>query len=176
MAQPLVSFVIPVFNSERDIARCLLSIKHLHFPEGAYEVLIMDNGSTDQTHQIMRQLGFPFQVIPTVNVSTLRNRGAAIAQGEYIAFVDSDVELTPDWLHNGLATFTDQRVVACGCFPSVPPEATWVQQTWDIHQRGRQSEAKPTPVAWLASMNLIVRRAAFLAIAGFNENLETAED
>jgi cellulose synthase/poly-beta-1,6-N-acetylglucosamine synthase-like glycosyltransferase len=176
MAKPLVSFVIPVFNSERDIARCLLSIRHLHFPEEAYEVLIMDNGSTDQTHEIMRHLGFPFRVIPKVNVSTLRNRGADIAQGDYVAFVDSDVELTPDWLQNGLATLTEPRVVACGCFPGVPQEATWVQQTWDMHQRGRQVEDKPTPVPWLASMNLIVRREAFLAISGFNEELETAED
>jgi glycosyltransferase involved in cell wall biosynthesis len=66
----------------------------------------MDNGSTDRTHQIMRDLGFTFQVIPKVNVSTLRNRGATLAQGDYLAFVDSDVELTPRWLHNGLALLT----------------------------------------------------------------------
>ena len=150
MAKPLVSFVIPVFNSEQDIARCLRSIRNLCFPEAAYEVLIMDNGSTDRTHQIMRDLGFTFQVIPQVNVSTLRNRGAALAQGDYLAFVDSDVELTPRWLHNGLAPFADSQVVACGCFPGVPQEATWVQQAWDIHQRGRQSVDKPVSVPWLA--------------------------
>jgi len=176
VAKPCISFIIPVFNSEQYIARCLCSIRNLCFSAAAYEVLIMDNGSTDRTHQIMRDLGFTFQVIPKVNVSTLRNRGAALAQGDYLAFVDSDVELTPRWLHNGLASFADSRVVACGCFPGVPPEATWVQQAWDIHQRGRQAIDKPESVPWFASMNLIVRRNAFLAISGFNENLETAED
>jgi len=175
-AKPLVSFVIPVFNNERYIARCLLSIRDLHCPETAYEVLIMDNGSTDRTHQIMRELGFTFQVIPKVNVSTLRNRGVALAQGDYVAFVDSDMELTPNWLHNGLATFADERVVACGCFPGIPKEATWVQQAWDIHRRGRRSDDKPAPIPWLPSMNLIVRRNAFLAVSGFHEGLETAED
>jgi glycosyltransferase involved in cell wall biosynthesis len=176
MAKPLVSFIIPVFNSERDIARCLFSIRHLCCPEVAYEVLIMDNGSTDQTHQIMRDLGYPFQVIPKVHVSALRNRGAALAQGDYLAFVDSDVEVTPQWLHKGLAAFADPQVVACGCFPGVPKEATWVQQAWDRHQRGRYTADQPGPVPWLASMNLIVRREAFLAVTGFNEHLETAED
>lgn len=176
MATPLVSFVIPVFNSEKDIARCLLSIRQQDFPAEAYEVLIMDNGSTDQTHQIMRDLGFSFQVIPRVNVSTLRNRGAALAQGEYIAFVDSDVELVPGWLQHGLPTFVDQQIVACGCFPGIPKESTWVQRAWDVHQRGSQCDATQVPVSWLASMNLIVRRDTFLAVAGFNENLETAED
>lgn len=176
MVKPLVSFVIPVFNSARDIARCLTSIRQQSVPDTTYEVLIMDNGSTDQTPQIMHDLGFAFQVIPQVNVSTLRNRAAALAQGEYLAFVDSDVELTPFWLQHGLASFTEPRVVACGCFPGVPQPATWVQHTWDIHQRCRQFAQQRTPVPWLASMNLMVRREAFVAVSGFNESLETAED
>lgn len=176
MTRPLVSFVIPVFNSEQDIARCLLSIRNLKFPDVDHEVLIMDNGSTDRTHLIIRSLGFEFQVLPRVNVSALRNRGVAMTKGDYIAFVDSDVELSPHWLQSGLETFKDPKVVASGCFPGVPKDSTWVQRTWDLHQRGRQHETKPTSVPWLSSMNLIIRRQDFLAVSGFNEQLETAED
>ena len=175
MAIPLVSFVVPVFNSENDFARCLLSIRNQKLPVGEYEVLILDNGSTDRTPQIMRELGFDFQVIPNVNVSALRNRGATIARGDYVAFVDSDVELMPHWLQVGLAVFENSEVVACGCFPGVPAEATWVQQTWDLHQRRRQL-VTPAPVSWVTSMNMIVRRNDFLAISGFNEHLKTSED
>src|SRR5438105_13125726 len=99
VAKPCVSFIIPVFNSEQYIARCLCSIRNLCFSEAAYEVLIMDNGSTDRTHQIMRDLGFTFQVIPKLNVSTLRNPGAALAQGVAQASVTPDVELTHYWSH-----------------------------------------------------------------------------
>lgn len=175
-AKPLVSFVMPVLNGERYIARCLLAIRNQQYTGGSSEVLIIDNGSTDHTHQIIRDLGFDFQLLPELNVSALRNRGAAMVQGEYIAFVDSDVELTPQWLQHGLPAFKDEKVVASGCFPEVPEDATWVQQTWDLHQRGRRSRAEPTPVSWLSSMNLIVRRDDFLAVSGFNESLETAED
>lgn len=176
MDKPLVSFVIPVLNGERDIARCLHSIQRLHFPLEAYEVIVLDNGSTDRTPHIVRELGFNCMVVPNVHVSTLRNKGVARAEGNFIAFVDADVELAPDWLCNGLAIFKDQRVVASGCFPGVPEEATWVQRTWDMHQRGRQRIHVPHPVSWLPSMNLIVRRDDFLAVAGFNEQLETTED
>jgi glycosyltransferase involved in cell wall biosynthesis len=175
-ARPLVSFVIPVLNAEQYLGRCLVAIRNQQYAGGTSEVLIIDNGSTDRTHRIIRDLGFDFQLVPELNVSALRNRGAAIAKGLYVAFVDSDVELTPHWLQHGLAAFGDQRVVASGCFPDVPKDATWVQQTWDLHQRGRQSEAEPTPVSWLSSMNVIVRRDDFLAVSGFNESLETAED
>jgi len=174
--KPLVSFVIPVLNGERDIPRCLGSIERLHFTLEAYEVIVMDNGSTDRTRHIVYELGFNCFVVPNVYVSALRNQGVAKAQGDFIAFIDADVELTPDWLQHGLAVFKDQEVVASGCFPGVPKEATWVQKAWDVHQRGRKHTCTPYPVAWLPSMNLIVRRDAFLAVSGFNEQLETVED
>ena len=172
----MVSFIIPILNGERDIARCLSSIRHQKVPVETYEVLILDNGSTDQTQRIVHDLGFDCQVVPNVHVSALRNRGVSQAQGNYVAFVDADVELTPDWLQNGLTVFEDTSVVASGCFPSVPPKATWVQRAWDAHQRPGALASTPWPVPWLPSMNLIVRRNDFLAVSGFNERLVTAED
>lgn len=174
MVKPLVSFIIPVLNGERDIERCLLSIRNLDFPREQCEVFVMDNGSTDKTHKIVQCLGFDLHVVPKVRVGALRNRGVVFANGNYFAFVDADVELMPWWLKNGLAAFEDPNVLAAGCFPGVPQPATWVQQAWDLHQRGKQSEKGP--VAWLPSMNLIVRRNTFVKIKGFNEELETAED
>lgn len=174
--QPLVSFIVPVLNGERDIARCLSSIRNQKFSSEACEVLILDNGSTDHTHQVMHDLGWTFQVIPEIGVSALRNRGAAAAQGKYLAFVDADVEITPCWLRHGLVVLEDKQVVANGCFPGIPQDATWVQRTWDIHQRGYSKCGNLISVPWLPSMNLIVRRDAFLAVGGFNEALETAED
>jgi glycosyltransferase involved in cell wall biosynthesis len=172
----VVSFIIPVFNSEIFIEKCLLSIRKQFYSNEEYEVIILDNGSVDCTHQIMKELGFNFQVIQKVNVSTLRNYGAAVAQGDYLAFVDSDVELSPYWLQNALSSFHDCHVVASGCFPGIPQSSTWVQRAWDLHQRGRKNLTKPTPIPWLPSMNLIVRRDDFAAISGFNEDLVTAED
>ena len=89
-----ISFIIPVWNDEKNIARCLRSIRNLDFSQLTYEVVILDNGSTDTTHLIIEEMGFPFRVIEKVHVSELRNRGAAVAQGEYLAFIDSDVELS----------------------------------------------------------------------------------
>ncbi|MDT7041977.1 glycosyltransferase [Candidatus Nitronereus thalassa] len=174
--QPTISFIIPVWNDEKNIARCLRSIRNLDFSQHQYEVIILDNGSTDNTHRIMEDMGFAFKIIEKVHVSALRNRGAAIAQGEYLAFVDSDVELSPSWLGPSLAALSDPRVVGAGCFPHVPLDSTWVQRAWEIHQKGREMKNVLAPVRWLPSMNLVVRREAFLAVGGFNERLVTAED
>jgi len=174
--KPKVAFVIPVLNGERDLSRCLASIQALSSLQDRHEVIVMDNGSTDRTTQIVRELGFDYCVIPNVHVSSLRNEGVARTRGEFVAFIDADVELAPGWLERGLAVFDDPQVVAAGCFPGVPAEGTWVQKTWDIHQRGRRCGETPTTISWLPSMNLIVRRQDFLAVSGFNEQLRTVED
>lgn len=176
MRPPLVSFVIPVLNGANDIARCVRSIRQQDVPPEDYEVVVMDNGSTDQTHQILRDLACPFQVVPKVNVSTLRNRGAALARGRYLAFVDADVALGPTWLPGGLQALAQPGVVATGSFLEVPEEATWLQQAWSLHQRSRYLDDAVTTVPWLGSANLMVHRKAFLDLGGFNESLITAED
>ena len=173
---PLVSVVVPVLNGERYIERCLRSIRELTGDTGSVEIIVMDNGSTDRTHAIIRELGCGFQVVPGVRVGGLRNRGIQRARGAYVAFVDSDVELEPAWLQGAMTVFDDASVVAAGCFPAVPKGATWVQRAWDLHQRGRWRHSGPSPARWLSSMNLLARRADLLAIGGFNERLETAED
>lgn len=176
MKQVQVSFIIPVLNGEEDIGRCLDSIDKQQFPPEELEVIVMDNGSTDRTQQIACNFGVTLQVIPGVSVAELRNRGASIARGKLLAFVDADVELMPHWLRNGLAVFKRQDVVVAGCFPRVPAPATWVQRTWDTHQRAGQLDGSRRPVAWLPSMNILVRRDKFIEIGGFNPRLVTAED
>ena len=176
VAKPQISFIIPVLNGERDIRRCLLSLGNMNFPEENYEVFVIDNGSTDSTQQIVRDLGFNLQIIPGVTVAALRNYGASAARGDYLAFVDADVEVMPCWPQGALAAFEKELVVAAGCFPRAPRPATWVQQSWEVHQCGDQNNRLRRRVPWLPSMNLLVRHEVFLRIKGFNEDLVTAED
>ncbi len=176
MNHPLVSFIIPVLNGQKDIGRCLTAVQNQHFSSEQYEVLVMDNGSTDGTLEIVRDQGFKVETVPGLCVAALRNKGAKIARGEFLAFVDADVEIMSDWLHEGLKVFQETGIVAAGCFPKAPEPATWVQKTWELHQRGLQGDNFRNPVFWLPSMNILVRRDAFLMINGFDEHLVTAED
>ena len=176
MFSPVVSFIIPVLNGERDIARCLTSIQKQERSAKWYEIIVVDNGSTDRSRAIVRGFGCYLEVLPDVTVAALRNRGAFVACGKYLAFVDADVELSANWLGNAITVFQDVSVVAAGCFPTAPRPATWVQATWEIHQCGNGALTANRPVPWLPSMNLMVRRELFQAIHGFNERLLTAED
>lgn len=88
--KPLVSVIIPTKNSERTIKKCLESIKNQTYPK--IEVLIIDNFSTDRTQKIAGIYGA--RIIRSYDKrSQARNIGAKRARGQYVFFIDSDMEL-----------------------------------------------------------------------------------
>lgn len=98
---PLVSIIVPVYNAERTIERCLVSIRNQTYKN--LEILIINDGSQDHTMRVIekyRMLDERFTVIDKVRtgVSSCRNLGIVKAQGTYIQFVDSDDWIAPDMI------------------------------------------------------------------------------
>jgi glycosyltransferase involved in cell wall biosynthesis len=88
---PLVSVIVPTKNSAQFLARCLQSIKHQTYQN--IEIIVIDNHSTDDTQDIAKR--FTDQVYTEgPERSAQRNSGAEKAKGEYLAIIDSDMELT----------------------------------------------------------------------------------
>ena len=100
---PKLSIIIPVYNGERHLQRCLDSILKQTFDD--FEVILINDGSTDDTKKICdenAQLDNRLRVVHKVNggTSSARNEGIKIASGEYIGFVDSDDWLDPEMYQN----------------------------------------------------------------------------
>ena len=98
-----ISIIIPVFNAEQYLDKCLASILNQGMP--SYEVILVDDGSTDSSPLICDRYSATdsrFRTIhkPNGGVSSARNTGLNLAKGEYIMFVDSDDALLPDALYN----------------------------------------------------------------------------
>lgn len=168
-----VSFVIPVRNDAGRLARCLASIRRNVTIASDVEIVVADNGSVDDSRTVAAGSGARVLELPDLRVSAMRNRAAATASGALLAFVDADHELAPGWLDGAVEVMGDPTVGAAGALYTPPPDGTWVQQMYSA-LRGRtkeQSEAR-----WLGSGNLVVRREAFTAVAGFDESLEACED
>ena len=168
----MVSFVIPVKNDATRLRRCLGSIGRSQAADRS-EILVIDNGSTDDSVAVARAAGAHVIVVPEGRVAQLRNEGSAAARGDLLAFVDADHELGPGWLSAAVETMQPRDVGAAGALYLAPPDGTWVQRMYGA-LRGRtvgQSEAR-----WLGSGNLVVRRSAFEALGGFDVTLESCED
>ena len=99
--EPALSIIIPVYNMARYVARCLRSILEQDFID--YELIIIDDGSTDDTASIIRQFSDSrINLISTANhgVSYARNRGMHEAKGRFLLFIDADDYIAPGYFHH----------------------------------------------------------------------------
>lgn len=168
-----VTFVVPTLNSEETIGECLSSIFAQSEKNGPFEVFLVDNGSTDRTVSIAEAKGADILKGPNLTVAALRNLGASRARGEFIAFVDSDCAIGPDWLKAAIPLFDDPGVGAVGAPTSIPEDGTWVQRAWYMHRKKSYGRGF---VPWLSTENLMVRTDVFRNVGGFDEALVTCED
>jgi glycosyltransferase involved in cell wall biosynthesis len=96
-----LSFVIPAYNVEKFIGRCLNSIYSQSVDENRYEVIVVDDGSTDNTLNILKKLTERHKNLRVFSqenqgVSIARNRGLEMAVGKYVWFVDADDYIMPN--------------------------------------------------------------------------------
>ena len=98
----VISVIIPVYNAEESIEKCLDSIKNQTW-KGEFEIIVINDGSTDRSREILENYQrnnpeMPIQLVHQENggVSKARNAGLKIAKGDYIALLDSDDEWLPE--------------------------------------------------------------------------------
>ena len=103
-----VSIIIPVFNHIRDTFHCLESIAQ-HTGPLRYQVIVVDDGSTDQTPDLLKRI--PGLVVErndrNLGFISSCNRGADVAGGDYLVFLNNDTTVTPGWLDALMTTFQD---------------------------------------------------------------------
>lgn len=128
-----ISVIVPVYNIEGYIERCLKSIQKQTYPR--FEVIIIDDGSTDNSLLLCQKFAKKyrnFRVISQKNqgLSAARNAGIKQATGNFLAFVDGDDEILPNFLADLMtaAETTDAEIAICGFF-EVYPKNTRIAKT-----------------------------------------------
>jgi glycosyltransferase involved in cell wall biosynthesis len=107
-----VSVVIPTYNEERNIERCLLSLRRQTFPEDEYELIVVDGNSIDRTREIAEPLADRVIIQTSKKVGGARNDGGRLAEGSIIATTDADCIIPPGWIDEIVQTFSrDPRIV-----------------------------------------------------------------
>jgi len=110
------SIIIPTYNAKKYLKNCLASILKNDYPH--YEIIVIDNASTDGSIGfIKKEFANLSEKIKIVSLnknygpSMARNEGVRIAKGKYLAFLDSDTEVHPDWMKAGLSFFEENKKV-----------------------------------------------------------------
>ena len=104
-----ISIVIPAFNESALLPATLRSIKKLRRKPD--EIIVVDNGSTDNTAAIARRFGVKIVRVPTKGIGLVRQKGLEAATGDIVAFTDADTTVPPDWLSKIEHAFTKSDIV-----------------------------------------------------------------
>jgi glycosyltransferase involved in cell wall biosynthesis len=119
--RPTVSVIVCCYNAAATLDECLRSLAALDYPN--YEVIVIDDGSTDGTHQIADQHPVRCIRVPNGGLSKARNLGIETARGDIVAFIDSDAYADRDWLYYMVCALEEHDASVGG--PNCPPTALW---------------------------------------------------
>jgi glycosyltransferase involved in cell wall biosynthesis len=175
VAQPIVSAIIPFRNAADYLRKTAPSLVKAAVAYGSAEVIYVDNGSTDDSTAILQGLDQTrIRVVSRIGgtIAAVRNFGADQARGDFLAFLDADCLIEPEYFGNAVRVLERTDSAATGCEVSLPPDPHWIERVWDsLHYVGRDR-----PVHYLNSANFFIRRHVFEAVGRFDESLITGED
>ena len=180
---PVVSVIIPIYNCARYLPEAIDSV--LAQTYRAFEIIVVDDGSTDNTQEVLAPYGDQIRVIRQANAGrgAARNAGILAARGDYIAFLDADDLWLPQKLEKQMALFGSR------------PEADWVysdyrpfgQVSARVGSRLQMLESQPPPegailrrvladwsITWTGTV--LVRAECFGEIGLFDTSLPVAQD
>jgi GT2 family glycosyltransferase len=181
-----VSVVVPTYNRASRLERVLAALASQTYPRSCYEIVVVSDGSTDGTDELLRQRP-PTELVAAIQANggpaAARNRGVELAAGELLLFIDDDVIATPTLIERHVQTHLeggDEQVVIGPM--ATPPDvelSPWVQ--WEQTMLYRQYHAmvdgiySPTPRQFYTG-NASVPRDAVVAAGGFDTRFRRAED
>lgn len=174
--RPRVSVVVPVRDGERVIAACIEALLAQDYPAQEREILVVDNGSTDRTAQIVRSYPVRYLTEPRRGVSNARNRGIAAARGGLVALLDGDCVPEPQWLRELVAPLDHERVGAVAGELGHAPAANAPQRQSARILGNWQRFATSSDPPYLVTANAAFRRSVLDRVGPFDPRLTRAQD
>ncbi len=171
----IASVVIPVYNGAATLEACLRSLAHQSLPRDQYEIIVVDDGSTDDSARIAESAGARVVSQPNAGAPAARNVGIAAARGTWIAFTDSDCICARTWLGSLLAAVerTPRAIGAAGKtvgYHSQTPAARFVDLMGGLDPiRSLQHPRFP----FAPTSNAMYRRDCLEQIGGFDTRYAT---
>ena len=185
------SVVVATYNRAGLLARCLRALLAQDLPKGDYEVLVVDNNSSDGTRELVEETaaaGGPtvrYLFEPHQGVSAARNTGLKAASAPVVAFTDDDVVVPPGWLAALLTRLDGLPAAAAGVGGEIEPvwetpPPDWLDPKYYGYLSAQVSD-DPTPRyisdrEWLIECNVAYRRDLLLSVGGLPENLDRTGD
>ncbi len=168
-AEVRISIVVPVYNDAESLQACLAALLVASTPDS--EIIVVDDASSDESPAVAQRAGVRLvRLDKNSGPAVVRNRGAALARGDVLFFVDSDVAVAPDAVRRVLATFASSPDLTAvfGSYDASPRAPGIVSQYRNLLHHFVHQEGNSEATTFWAGCGAI-RRDAFLALGGFDE-------
>lgn len=172
----IFSIIVPAYNEEKCLANCLKSIFKQNFPKDQYEVIVVNNASTDKTYEIANK--FPVKIInePKKGIIFAKQAGCLKAKGDIIAITDADTQVPQFWLSHIYDVLSANKYIAI-TGPAVPQPVTWWSKIFYFSCiKILLFLAKKDIVITMHGQNVAFWKKYFLRFGGFNTRLSVGED
>lgn len=178
--------ILPTYNRAESLDRCLSALTRQSLKAGEFEVIVVVNGSTDQTLHVVKRyataLNLSVASLPEPGLHAARHEGMRRAAADVLLFADDDTEAGTGWVDSVVRTFEDPRVLIVGgnnypAFQEPPPR--WLTQLWEtpvykgralpqlsILDFGEGAFAVDPVYVW--GCNFSIRKSALIAAGGFH--------
>lgn len=179
--QLLVSIVICTHNRCGLLSKTIRNLLAQYFPPRAYEIIVIDNASRDQTRSIVesyattQEVAIKYFYEPALGVSFARNSGLELARGIFVAYLDDDLLVAPGWLQSivsGFAALHPEPGVVCGpvkpLWEQEPPK--WLVNDFHGYLSMLDLSSEPTFIpewGWFPEGNSAFRTETLRSIGGF---------
>lgn len=181
---PYISAIIPTYNRGKYIATAIRSILEQKNNKWNVEIIVVDDGSTDNTEEVLKEFEGKITYIKTPNSgkpATPRNIGIKKAKGELIAFLDSDDMWVSDKLALQIPLFDEpELVLSCGNATIMDEKGKKAKKPMGSVEQLKGAEKFSTLVKQnaVSTLTTVIRKEAFYAVGGFNESekLRAVED
>jgi len=172
----MYSVIIPAYNAGHTIAACLKSLSHQSIPAADYEVIVVDDGSNDNTAELSRKFNIKYMFQPNQGPATARNKGAAEAAGEIILFTDADCVPEFNWIQEITKPFENRDIAGV--------KGAYKTRQQKLAARFAQAEfedrydllKKQSAIDMVDTYSAAFRKDVFLEMGGFDESFPDANN
>lgn len=173
---PFVSLVVPVYNGELTISDVLQHISELNYPDDKLEVIVVDDGSVDETVQIVKK--YPVKLIAKEHSGypSTMNAGVRVAKREIVVIIDADIYLKEDWLEIIVREFNDPKVGIVSGYLATKSNASFWAKVVGFESEDRYDRLESKYVDYITSASTAYRRKMLEEIGFFNEKLRRNSD
>ena len=170
------SVIIPAYNARNTIEKCMLALTNQSVPKENYEVIVIDDGSTDNTAEMAKKFQVKYFHQPNHGPATARNKGVREAKGEIILFTDADCVPRDNWIEEMAKPFENPEVMAVkGAYKT--EQKTLIARFAQVEFEERFRMLKKTEsIDMIDTYSAGYRKSVFLSLGGFDTSFPAANN